>query len=61
MQVANLTQQEYKTFQRKVAILNENGIHPNYTVSGKNKRRVKVTMHSPVDIEKWDAICGEVN
>ena len=61
MQVANLNQQEYKTFQRKVAILNENGIHPNYTVSGKNKRCVKVTMHSPVDIEKWDAICGEVN
>jgi len=58
MLVVNLTQQEYKTFERKVAILNNNGIHPNYTVSGKKKRCVKVIMHSPVEVEKWDAICG---
>lgn len=58
MLVVNLTQQEYKTFQRKVAKLKENGITPDYTVSGRNKRCVKVIMHSPVDIQKWDAICG---
>ena len=61
MLVVNLTQQEYKTFQRKVAILKENGITPDYTVSGRNKRCVKVIMHSPVDIQKWDAICEGVN
>ena len=61
MQVANLTQQEYKTFQRKVAILKKHGISLKYDVAGKNKRNVKITMHTPVEVEKWDAICGEVS
>ena len=55
MQVVNLTQQEYKTFQRKVAILKKNGVPLDYEVAGKNKRSVKVTMHTPVEVEKWEA------
>ena len=61
MQVVNLTQQEYKTFERKVAILKKNGVPLDYEVAGKNKRSVKVTMHTPVEVEKWDAICEEAS
>ena len=57
MLVVNLPQSEYKTFERKVAILKKNGIDVQYDVAGKNKRKVKITMHTPVEPDKWDAIC----
>ena len=37
-----LKQSDYQTFLKKVAILN----------------KAKITMHTPVDAEKWDEVCG---
>ena len=57
MLVVKLPQSEYKTFLRKVSILRKNGIDVNYEVAQPKKRNVKITMHTPVEPDKWDAIC----
>ena len=50
---AYLTQAEFKTFERKVAVLFDNtGEKLDYTVVGRNKRKVKVTLNKDYDI-KW--------
>ena len=62
MLVVKLPQSEYKTFESKVAILKRNGVDVQYEVAQRNKRLVKITMHTPVEPEKWDAICeGSTN
>tara|TARA_Y100000361_G_scaffold58935_1_gene51542 strand:- start:378 stop:563 length:186 start_codon:yes stop_codon:yes gene_type:complete len=61
MLVVKLPQSEYKTFLRKVSILRKNGIDVNYEVAQPKKRNVKITMHTPVEPDKWDAICDGVS
>ena len=61
MLVVKLPQSEYKTFLRKVSILRKNGIDVNYEVAQPKKRNVKITMHTPVEPDKWDAICEGVS
>ena len=62
MLVVKLPQSEYKTFLNKVAKLRKAGIDVQYEVAQRNKRLVKITMHTPVEPEKWDAICeGSTN
>jgi len=53
-----LEQKDYQTFLKKVAILNKAGIEVKYSVAKPNHKRVKITMHTPVDAEKWDEVCG---
>ena len=57
MQVVNLPQKEYQTFRRKVAILNSKGVKLDFSVAHAKKRVVKITMLTPVEPDKWDAIC----
>ena len=59
--VVKLPQSEFKTFLNKVAILKKNGIDVKYEVAQRNKRLVKITMHTPVEPDKWDAICEGVS
>jgi len=50
-----LTQAEYKTFERKVAnIFLNTGTQIDYEVAGRNKRKVKVTLKKDYDIEWLD-------
>tara|TARA_B100000575_G_C23062004_1_gene611427 strand:+ start:429 stop:614 length:186 start_codon:yes stop_codon:yes gene_type:complete len=50
---AYLTQAEFKTFERKVSVLFDNtGEKLDYSVVGRNKRKVKVTLNKDYDI-KW--------
>ena len=50
---AYLTQAEFKTFERKVYVLFDNtGEKLDYSVVGRNKRKVKVTLNKDYDI-KW--------
>jgi len=58
MQV-NLTQQEYAKFKDRVDILSKKGIVLDHTVSGANKRVVKLTMHKEYDWNKLDEVCDE--
>tara|TARA_Y100001937_G_C6952698_1_gene255369 strand:- start:44 stop:229 length:186 start_codon:yes stop_codon:yes gene_type:complete len=59
MRVAKLTQNEFKTFERKVAKLHSNtGVKLDYTVVGRNKRSVKVTLNQDYDINWLDANTG---
>jgi len=60
MLVVKLPQSELKTFETKVAILKSKGIDVQYEIAQRNKRQVKITMHSEVEPEKWDAICEGV-
>lgn len=53
-----LTQSDYQTFLEKVAILNKAGIEVKYSVAKPNHKKVKITMHTPVDAKKWDEVCG---
>ena len=57
MLVVKLPQNEYQTFLRKVSILRKNGINVKYEVAQPKKRNVKITMHTPAEPDKWDAIC----
>lgn len=58
---AVLTQAEFKTFERKVAnILANTGEQLDYTVVGKNKREVKVTLNKDYDVKWLDANSEEV-
>ena len=53
-----LKQSDYQTFLKKVAKLNDAGIKVKYSVAKPNHKKVKITMHTPVDAEKWDEVCG---
>lgn len=58
---AVLTQAEFKTFERKVAnILTNTGEKLDYTVAGKNKREVKITLNKEYDVKWLDANSEEV-
>tara|TARA_R100000234_G_scaffold119304_2_gene101872 strand:- start:424 stop:615 length:192 start_codon:yes stop_codon:yes gene_type:complete len=59
--VVKLPQSEYKTFLNKVAKLRKAGIDVQYEVSQAKKRVVKLTMLTPVEPDKWDAICDGVS
>ena len=53
---AVLTQAEFKTFERKVAnILTNTGEKLDYTVVGRNKREVKITLNKEYDVKWLDA------
>ena len=56
MQVS-LTQKEYAQFKSRVGILAKKGIVLDHTVSGANKRVVKLTMHKEYDWQKLDEVC----
>ena len=60
MMTAILTQQEFRTFQRKVKALKENGFDLDHTVVGKNKRKVKVTLNKEYDFDELDRLPGGV-
>ena len=53
-----LTQKDFQTFKKKVAILRGAGIELEYSVAKPNHKKVKVTMHTPIDAKKWDEVCG---
>tara|TARA_B100000085_G_C18410641_1_gene458470 strand:+ start:84 stop:257 length:174 start_codon:yes stop_codon:yes gene_type:complete len=53
-----LKQSDYQTFLKKVAQLSDAGIDVKYSVAKPNHKKVKVTMHTPVDAKKWDEVCG---
>ena len=55
MQV-NLTQVEYAQFKRRVDILSKAGIVLDHTITGANKRVVKLTMHKEYDWAKLDEV-----
>ena len=55
--VVKLPQAEYQTFLNKVAKLRKAGIDVQYQVAQAKKRIVKITMLTPVEPDKWDAIC----
>jgi len=57
---AILTQQEFKTFQRKVKALKANGVDLDHTVVGKNKRSVKVILNKEYDFDELDRLSGGV-
>lgn len=58
---AVLTQAEFKTFERKVAnILTNTGEKLDYTVVGRNKREVKITLNKEYDVKWLDANSEEV-
>ena len=54
MQVVNLNQKEYAQFKNRVNFLAKKGIAIEHTVSGANKRVVKLTMHKEYDWEQLD-------
>ena len=58
--VVKLPQAEYQTFLKKVAKLRKAGVDVQYEVSQAKKRVVKLTMLTPVEPDKWDAICDGV-
>tara|TARA_R100001510_G_scaffold57285_1_gene64855 strand:- start:264 stop:563 length:300 start_codon:yes stop_codon:yes gene_type:complete len=58
MTVAMLSQKDFQTFKKKVAILRGAGIELEYSVAKPNHKKVKVTMHTPIDAQKWDRVCG---
>ena len=60
MMTATLTQQEFKTYQRKVKALKENGFDLDHTVVGKNKRKVKVILNKEYDFDELDRLSGGV-
>ena len=61
MTVAMLTQKDFQEFKKKVGQLSEAGIDVKYSVAKPNHKKVKVTMHTPVNAEtvkRWDEVCG---
>ena len=60
MMTATLTQQEFKTFQRKVKALKENGLELDHTVVGRNNRKVKVTLNKEYDLNELERLSGGV-
>ena len=60
MMVAYLTQQDYRTFQRKVKTLAEKGVKLDFDVFSKNKRKVKVVLNKEYDFDELDRLSGGV-
>jgi len=60
MMTAVLTQREFKTFQRKLKVLEQHGVKLDHTVAGRNKRKVKVTLNKEYDFNELDRIAGGV-
>ena len=60
MMTATLTPQEFKTFQRKVKVLKENGLELDHTVVGRNKRKVKVILNKEYNFDELDRLSGGV-
>ena len=56
MTTATLTQQEFKTFQRKVKALKKNGLELDHTVVGRNKRKVKIIINKEYDYDELDRL-----
>ena len=48
-QTIQISQADYQTFLKNVAILKENNIELDYTVSQPKKRKVKITMNQSYD------------
>ena len=59
-QVAILTQEDFIEFKKRVAVLKDKGIELDYIVSKPNHKKVKVTMRTLIEAEKWEAIYKEV-
>jgi len=57
MTVAILSQKDYQVFKQKVAKLSKAGIKLDFTVAKPNHKKVKVTMHTPIQADKWDEVC----
>ena len=55
-QVAILTQTDFVEFKNRVKVLEEAGIVLDYTVAKPNHKKVKVTMRTLIEAEKWDEI-----
>ena len=55
-QVAILTQEDFIEFKKRVAVLQDKGIVLDYTVAKPTHKKVKVTMRTPIEADKWDAI-----
>ena len=53
---AYLSQADFKTFERKVAILAKAGVDLDYTVAQRNKRKVKITLNKEYVFNALDAI-----
>ena len=53
-----LKQSDFQTFKKKVGQLSDAGIDVKYSVAKPNHKKVKITMHTPVDAKKWDEVCG---
>jgi len=58
-QTIQISQADYQTFLKNVAILKKNNIELDYTVSQPNKRKVKITMNQSYDWNKLDEVCNE--
>ena len=58
-QTIQISQADYQTFLKNVAILKENNIELDYTVSQPKKRKVKITMNQSYDWNKLDEVCNE--
>jgi len=61
MTVAYLTQEEFKTFERKAVACAKAGIELDYSVAQRNKRKVKVTLNKKYDFEELDRVSEGVN
>lgn len=60
-QVAILSQEDFIEFKKRVKVLEDEGILLDFTVAKPNHKKVKVTMHTPVNAEtvkRWDEVCG---
>jgi len=55
-QVAILTQQDFIEFKKRVKVLEDEGIVLDYTVAKPNHKKVKVTMRTLIEADKWEAI-----
>jgi len=55
-QVAILSQEDFIEFKKRVKVLEDEGILLDFTVAKPNHKKVKVTMRTLIEAEKWDAI-----
>lgn len=55
-QVAILSQEDFIEFKKRVKVLEDEGLLLDFTVAKPNHKKVKVTMRTLIEAEKWDAI-----
>lgn len=55
-QVAILSQEDFIEFKKRVKVLEDEGILLDFTVAKPNHKKVKVTMRTLIEAEKWDTI-----